>query len=145
MGRLKKTLFIGIGCLCAALGFIGMFVPVLPTTPLMLLAALLFSRSSERLNSWLAQTAPYRAYVEPFKANGGISLAKKIHILGLSFTVMGISALLVQRPLVWAILGAVAVFLLVLMLAVVPTIPKGQEQPYGVCSDADPAARCEED
>lgn len=144
MGRFKKALFISIGSLCAALGFVGMFVPVLPTTPLMLLAAFLFSRSSDRLNRWLAQTAPYRAYVEPFKANGGISLAKKVHILGLSFIVMGISAFLVQKPLVWAILAAVAVFLLVLMLAVIPTIPKEQEQSYGVCTEVDPSS-CEED
>ena len=58
--------------------------------------------------------------------------------------VMGISAFLVQKPLVWAILAAVAVFLLVLMLAVIPTIPKEQEQSYGVCTEVDPSS-CEED
>ena len=57
---------------------------------------------------------------------------------------MSISAFLVQKPLVWAILVAVAVFLLVLMLAGIPTIPKEQEQSYGVCTEVDPSS-CEED
>ena len=88
----KKILFIIAGSVCLALGFIGMFVPVLPTTPLVLLAAFLFSRSSERLSSWIAQTPIYRAYVEPFKQSGGISLPRKMRILAISYSVMGLSA-----------------------------------------------------
>lgn len=85
----KKILFITAGYICLALGFIGMFVPVLPTTPLVLLAAFLFSRSSERLSSWIATTPIYRAYVEPFKQSGGISLPRKMRILAISYSVMG--------------------------------------------------------
>ena len=46
----------------------------------------------------------------------------KIRMVGISYAMMGISALVVQKPLVWAVLGCVAVFLLYLMVVRIPTI-----------------------
>lgn len=140
----KKILFITAGSICFALGFIGMFVPVLPTTPLVLLAAFLFSRSSERLSSWIATTPIYRAYVEPFKQSGGISLHRKMRILAISYSVMGLSAFLVQKPVVWVVLAAVAVFLAALMLAVIPTISKDKELDHGDGLEINAVARVRE-
>ena len=127
MSKLKRTILLVCGAISCALGLIGIVVPVLPTTPLLLLAAFLFSRSSERLNSWLMGTKAYRAYVVPFKESGGIPLGRKLAILAISYGVMGISAVLVRRWYVWAILGAVAVFLLWLMLVRIPTISKEED------------------
>lgn len=117
-----RYLMIAAGMVCFAAGFIGVFVPVLPTTPLLLLATFLFAKSSPRLHAWIGKTKVYQSYVVPFKENGGITLPKKLHILGASYTVMAISALLVQKPLVWGILLAVAIFLFWLMLVRIPTI-----------------------
>lgn len=136
MKSLKKIFCIVLGSISLCLGCIGVVVPVLPTTPLLLLSAFLFSQGSERLGAWLASTRVYRAYVEPFKRNGGISKQKKIHILGASLAVMSISAILVQKPIVWAILSLVALFLLYLMLVRIPTISKEQEEDYGFTYDA---------
>ena len=124
MSKLRRTIYLVCGAISCALGLIGIVVPVLPTTPLLLLAAFLFSRSSERLNAWLMQTKAYRLYVVPFKESGGIPLGRKLGILGISYGVMAISAILVRRWYVWAILGAVAVFLLWLMLVRIPTISR---------------------
>ena len=104
------------------LGALGVFIPVLPTTPLVLLAAFLFAKSSPRCHAWLCKTRIYRAYVLPFQEQGGIPFKRKLHILGLSYTVMGISAVLVQKPLVWAILGTCALFLLWLLCFRIPTV-----------------------
>lgn len=120
---LKKAIFVSVGCLCVVLGICGAFLPVLPTTPLLLAAAFLFSRSSQRLNDWLAQTKVYKAYVEPINAGDGIPMRKKASILSLSYAVMAVSAVVVARPLVWAILGCVAVFLFWLIGFHVPTAP----------------------
>lgn len=130
MRSLRKALLVIAGSLCAALGITGIFVPVLPTTPLLLLAAFLFSRSSERLGAWLAGTKAYRAYVEPFKATGGIPRARKARILAVSFAVMALSGALVRRWYVWAVLLAVALFLLWLMCWRIPTVePDAHREP----------------
>ena len=100
MRLIKKIVLISLGSLCLALGIIGVVVPVLPTTPLVLLAAFLYSRSSNRLNSWLARTSIYQAYVEPFKSSGGISQEHKMRIIAISYAVMGIRALIVQNRIV---------------------------------------------
>lgn len=120
---LKKAIFVSVGCLCVVLGICGAFLPVLPTTPLLLAAAFLFSRSSQRLNDWLVKTKVYKTYVEPINAGDGIPLRKKASILGVSYAVMAVSAIAVARPLVWAILGCVAVFLFWLIGFRVPTAP----------------------
>jgi len=51
--RLKKTLFLILGFLFILLGIVGVFLPLLPTTPFILLAAYFFSQSSEKYHQWL--------------------------------------------------------------------------------------------
>lgn len=122
MNLVKKCLLIALGSLCTALGIAGVFLPVLPTTPLLLAAAFLFSRSSERLNSWLIGTKAYKSYVEPFKNGQGVTVRKKLSILGVSYAVMAVSALVVAKPVVWGILSCVALFLLWLVAFRLPTL-----------------------
>ena len=123
MNTVKKVVFVSVGCLCVALGVAGAFLPVLPTTPFLLAAAFLFSRSSQRLNSWLVKTKVYKAYVEPINSGEGIPVRKKASILGVSYAVMAVSAITVARPSVWVILGCVAVYLFWLIGFHVPTAP----------------------
>lgn len=128
-----RTVLAFLGLICAALGIIGIFVPVLPTTPLLLLAAFLFARSSQRLNNWLASTKAYQNYVLPFRENRGIERIVKIRILVVSYAVMLASAFFVRNVetwnvVVWAILGCVAVFLFYLVVLRLPTLkPEGSK------------------
>lgn len=119
---MKRYVLLVLGFLSFGLGMVGVFIPVLPTTPFMLLAAFLFAKSSPRMDAWIRQTRVWRAYGQPFLESGGICRRKKAHILGISYLVMGISAFAVQRPVVWAILAGVAVFLAWLMLVRIPTV-----------------------
>ncbi len=121
---MRNPLLFACAWIVLGLGALGVFVPVLPTTPLVLLSAFLFAKSSPRCHAWLCRTRIFRAYVLPFQEQGGITFKRKLHILGLSYTVMAVSAFLVQKPLVWIVLAVVAAFLLWLMCVRIPTVGK---------------------
>lgn len=119
---MKRIFFLVIAWISLALGCIGVFVPLLPTTPLVLLATFLFAKSSPRLHAWICKTRVYGAYVKPFKERGGITLARKLQMLGLSYAVMGVSAFFMRNVIAWAVLGAMALFLAWLVAVRIPTI-----------------------
>lgn len=118
----KRLLLLASAWIACTLGCIGVFVPVLPTTPFILLATFLFAKSSPRCHAWILQTKVYRVYVAAFKEAGGIPVSTKIRIITVSYAIMGLSAWFVQKPIVWIILGCVAVFLIYLMFVRIPTI-----------------------
>jgi len=61
--RIKKIMLISIGSLSLALGFLGAFLPVLPTTPFLLLAAYCYLHGSKRLYRWLINHPLLGAYI----------------------------------------------------------------------------------
>lgn len=66
------------GVLSFGLGFIGAFLPLLPTVPLMLLAAFCFARSSDRLHDWLLSHRVFGPPIRDWRETGGINLRGKI-------------------------------------------------------------------
>lgn len=120
--NVKRALLFACAWIACALGFVGIVLPVLPTTPLLLLAAFLFAKSSPRCQAWMEGTRAYQAYVVPFKESGGIEMRRKVRILAISYAVMGLSAALVRKPLVWGILACCALFLAWLVLVRIPTV-----------------------
>ena len=73
-----KTLFVVLGALSLLLGLVGIFVPLLPTTPFLLLAAALWVRSSPRLYDWLLAHRRLGPYIRQFRENRAIPLRAKI-------------------------------------------------------------------
>lgn len=122
VNKVARIIMMGLAWLCFALGCIGIFVPVLPTTPLLLLATFLFARSSERCYAWICSTRVYGNYVAAFKEAGGMPVTAKVRMLVISYAVLALSAFLVRKLFVWVILGCVALFLLWLVTVRIPTI-----------------------
>jgi uncharacterized membrane protein YbaN (DUF454 family) len=105
------------GTLSLATGVIGIFLPLLPTTPFILLAAACYARSSKRLEAWLLDHRRLGPPIRDFRAGRGISLRVKIIALVTLWSSITTSALLFVRPwwaraLMLAIAIAVSVYLL---------------------------------
>lgn len=78
-----KRLLAALGCVSLALGVAGIFVPLLPTTPFLLLTAALWVRSSPRLYAWLLAHRLLGAYVRSYRENRAIPLRAKVITLTL--------------------------------------------------------------
>lgn len=76
-GRLLTGLLLVVGWLSLILGIIGAFLPVLPTTPFVLLAAACFMRSSTRLHSWLVSHRRFGPMISSYLAGEGIPARTK--------------------------------------------------------------------
>ena len=68
-----KTLYIALGTLSLALGILGIFLPLLPTTPFLLLTAALYFKSSPRLYNWLLNQKHLGPYIRNFRENKAIN------------------------------------------------------------------------
>jgi len=67
----KLNCLVGLGWLCIVLGVIGIFLPILPTTPLILLAAWSFARSSQCFHFWLLNHRSLGPIVHAWQNGGG--------------------------------------------------------------------------
>ena len=73
-----KYLLAGLGLLSLSLGILGIFLPVLPTTPFLLLASVLFLKSSKSLYDWLMNHPKLGPYISNFLVHKAIPLRVKI-------------------------------------------------------------------
>ena len=78
-----KYIYLPLGFLCLACGIIGIFVPLLPTTPFLLLSAALFFRSSPRAYHWLLNHRHLGPYIRRFREEHSIPLRAKVVAISL--------------------------------------------------------------
>ncbi|ATR82300.1 hypothetical protein CS390_06860 [Pseudomonas sp. HLS-6] len=95
-----RYLLLAIGWLSVALGVIGIFLPVLPTTPFLLLAAACFARSSPRFHDWLINHAQLGPWIRDYLNGEGIPLKGKVYAIGLMWASISLSCYFVPFP--WA-------------------------------------------
>jgi uncharacterized protein len=114
LNRAKKALLVAAGSVSLALAVLGVFLPLLPTTPFLLLASACYVRSSERLHGWLMGNRLLGGYIRNFKERRGIPLRGRIVTvvilwLPLLYSVyrldiLWLRLLLVTMGLVWSVL-----------------------------------------
>ncbi|MEQ4502164.1 YbaN family protein [Pseudomonas sp.] len=98
--RLVRYLLIAVGWLSVVSGVIGIFLPVLPTTPFLLLAAACFARSSPRFYHWLVDHPRLGPWIQDYLEGNGIPLKGKVYVIGLMWLSIGLSCYLIAQP--WA-------------------------------------------
>lgn len=77
-----RGFYLCLGLALVALGFVGIFLPVLPTTPFLILAAACFARSSKRLEVWLLSQPRFGPLLKSWRERGAIPLKAKWMSLG---------------------------------------------------------------
>jgi uncharacterized membrane protein YbaN (DUF454 family) len=89
MQDLKKKLLIAVGTVAVVLGLLGIFVPMLPTTPFLLLAAVCYGHSSPRFYRWLLENRWLGDYIRNYREGRGIPLVQKVLSISLLWLTMG--------------------------------------------------------
>ena len=109
MSKIKKGLYISVGLLCVVLGAIGVILPILPTTPFLILASACFVRGSDKFDKWFKGTKLYKNNLESFVNNRSMTMKTKVRILlfadiMLLFPLVIIDSLIMKFVLVFIIL-----------------------------------------
>jgi uncharacterized membrane protein YbaN (DUF454 family) len=112
-----RTIWLALGCLCVGLGFVGAFLPLMPTTIFLILAAGCFARSSPRLEAWLFNHPRFGPALRDWRAEGAISrrgkfLACSGMALGFILFWLGARPNLVPELAVGAVLAVCAAIVL---------------------------------
>jgi uncharacterized protein len=95
-----KFLLKSLGIVSLLLGIAGIFLPLLPTTPFLLLAAALFAKSSDKLYNWLLNHKYLGSYIRNFREHKSIPLRVKLFSIILLWVTISYSALFIV-PLLW--------------------------------------------
>lgn len=114
--KIYKIVMMGFGVISVILGVIGIFLPLLPTTPFLLLASFLFVRSSKDLNEWLLSHKVLGKFIRDYKEQGAIPRTIKKRALIMLWISIGFSIYIVDplwlKGLLFFIASAVSIHIL---------------------------------
>jgi uncharacterized protein len=91
--KIIKFTYIFLGIIFVLLAFIGILLPVLPTTPFLLLAAFFFARSSDRFLHWLLNNRWFGAYIRNYREGKGMTARSKAFTLSMLWLTIGATAI----------------------------------------------------
>ena len=99
--KIKKYIFVVLGCICLGLGTVGVFLPILPTTPFYLLTVFFFANSSQKLHDWFLGTKLYQKHLDSFVKQRGMLRSTKISIIFTVTLLMGFGFFMMARKGIW--------------------------------------------
>jgi uncharacterized membrane protein YbaN (DUF454 family) len=114
--KLVRAFFFAAGTVCLVLGAVGIVLPVLPTTPFLLLALACYCRSSERMTHWMLNNRYFGKYIRNYREGKGIPLKTKLFALAVLWAAIVYSAffvipILIAQIILFAIATAVTIHL----------------------------------
>lgn len=114
MKEFIRILLVICGTFSVILGVVGMFLPIMPTTPFLLLASICYSRSSKRFYNWLITNRWCGKYIRNYREGRGVSLMHKIFSIAMLWLTTGYS--------VWFVISLWWVRLILLAIVIGVTI-----------------------
>ncbi len=109
-----------VGCIAVALAILGVFLPLLPTTPFLLLASACFARGSDRLHRWLLSNKLFGEYLRNIEDGRDIPRRAKIITLTVLWVSLGYSAYKLDSVSLTALLLAIGIGVSVFLLKYLP-------------------------
>lgn len=109
MNQITKIIYLSIGFITLTLGGIGILLPILPTTPFLLIASFCFVRGSTKIDIWFKNSTIYKKHLAQFVEERSMTLKQKIKILLFADIMIAIPVVLVDHI-------AVKIFLVLVML-----------------------------
>ncbi len=106
--KIRNVIFIILGTISLILGILGIFLPLLPTTPFLLLTAYLYAKSSQKLYNWLISNKYFGKYIDRYRK--GLGVPKKTKILAITtlwFTIIT-SSIFISKILIVLLLFSIA-------------------------------------
>ena len=95
-----KIIHIVEGLLACGLGALGTIVPLLPTTPLLLLAAFCFAKSSPKLDAWFKETTLYKKNLESFVHGKGMTKGAKLRIIATVTILLAVGFIAMENTII---------------------------------------------
>lgn len=124
----QRALWVALGFVFVGIGAVGVVVPGLPTTPLLLLAAACFARSSPRLYAWLLANRTFGPLIADYRAGRGVSLRVKASALTMMAVFVAFALLVPLRGRPWPSLAVLALAVWgAAFIARIPTRVPGQD------------------
>jgi len=107
--KVKRTLVFIMGLIALGLGTLGMVLPLLPTTPFVILAATCFSYSSDEFYNWIKKNRLFGPYIENYREKRGLTIAFKVRTIIILWVSLAISMFLLREVWIYALLCVVGV------------------------------------
>lgn len=105
-----KLLYLCIGFISLGFGCLGVILPILPTTPFLLLASFCFAKGSVHFHTWFVQSRLYQKYLADFVCHRTMTLRNKVILLSLASTMLLISFIVCKVMIARLIIGLLFVF-----------------------------------
>jgi len=103
----KKLFFLSLGGTLLGLGVVGIFLPILPTTPFILAAFLCFTKSSKKAEEWISRNRYFASYIENYKTNKGVPMDVKLKSIAFLWATLLISMVYFNQYYLFIILPLV--------------------------------------
>nr|WP_263323428.1 YbaN family protein [Neobacillus sp. Marseille-Q6967] len=123
MFHFLKWLYIVIGFISLGFGILGIILPVVPTTPLLLLASFCFMKGSERFERWFKGTSLYKKHLESFVKERAMTFKQKLTLLLFADAMIVMAMIVADSPLIRIMLFLVIVYKYYYFIFKIKTVP----------------------